>query len=78
MYVTLGATAGILLVRKLSSAAQRFTPAGVQDSVSAAVGGLGGSFRGFRQELRMGMAEREAELRSELGLDGTHDVVDSP
>jgi hypothetical protein len=70
LYIAMGATAGVLIVRKLTETAQRFTPAGVQSS-------LGARFAAFREDLRDGMAEREAELRTELGLDGSHDLVDS-
>jgi hypothetical protein len=76
-YIALGATVGILVVRRASQAAARFTPAGVQTSVSGAFGGLGEAIRDFGADIRAGMAEREDELRVELGLDGRHDVVDS-
>lgn len=75
-YVTLGAVAGVLVVRQLTRTAQRFTPAGVQGSVAGALGGLSESIREFTELVREGMAEREAELRLTLGLDGTHDLVD--
>ena len=77
-YVTLGAVAGVLVVRKLSQAARRFTPAGVQESMGGALGGLAEAVRDFGESVREGMAEREAELRTSLGLDGTHDLVDMP
>jgi hypothetical protein len=77
-YIALGATAGVLIVRKLTSTAQKFTPAGMQTGIAGALGGLGDAIREFGTEVRAGMAEREAELRSGLGLDGSHDVVDSP
>ena len=77
-YVTLGAVAGVLVVRKLSQAAQRFTPAGVQQSIGGGLGNLADAIRDFGAEVRAGMAEREDELRSTLGLDGTHDLVDMP
>ena len=76
-YVALGATAGVLLVRKASQAAQRFTPAGMQRGLGGALGGLGDAIRDFGAEIRAGMAEREAELRTGLGLDGTHDIIDA-
>jgi chromosome condensin MukBEF MukE localization factor len=75
-YITLGAVAGVLVVRKLTQTAQRFTPAGVQQSMTGSVGNLADAIRGFGAEVRAGMAEREGELRSTLGLDGTHDLVD--
>ena len=77
-YIALGAVAGVLVVRKLTQTAQRFTPAGVQDSLTGALGGLGDAIRDFGESVRLGMAEREDELRVHLGLDGTHDLVDMP
>ena len=77
-YITLGAVAGVLVVRKLTQTAQRFTPAGVQESMVGALGGLSEAIRDFGEAIREGMAEREAELRTSLGLDGTHDLVDMP
>jgi hypothetical protein len=77
-YIAMGAVAGVLVVRKLTQTAQRFTPAGVQDSVAGALGGLSEAVREFTDAVRESMAEREAELRATLGLDGSHDVVDAP
>jgi hypothetical protein len=68
-YIALGATVGVLVVRKASAAAQRFTPSGMSQGVVGALGGLGDAIRGFGEEVRLGMAEREAELREGLGLD---------
>jgi hypothetical protein len=76
-YIALGATAGVLIVRKLTATAQKMTPAGVQTGVAGALGNLSESIREFGALVREGMAERETELRVGLGLDGTHDVVDS-
>ncbi len=77
-YITLGAVAGVLVVRKLSAAAQKLTPAGMQQSIGGGLGNLADAIRDFGAEVRAGMAEREEELRSTLGLDGTHDLVDMP
>jgi hypothetical protein len=68
-YIALGATAGVLLVRKASQVAERFTPAGMSQGIAGALGGLGEAIRGFGEDVRLGMAEREAELREGLGLD---------
>jgi len=76
-WMTLGATAGVLVVRKLTKTAQAFTPAGMSESLGNAMGDLADSIREFAAEVRVGMAEREGELRSALGLDGTHDTVDA-
>ncbi len=75
-YVALGATVGVLVVRRASRAAQRFTPAGVQAGLAGAVSGLADAVRDFGAEVRAGMAEREFQLRTDLGLDGSHDLVD--
>jgi hypothetical protein len=77
-YVALGAVAGVLVVRKLTQTAQKLTPAGMQQSLAGALGGLGDAVRDFGEAVREGMAEREQELRTTLGLDGTHDLVDMP
>ncbi|MCU1594316.1 MAG: hypothetical protein JWO12_1708 [Frankiales bacterium] len=69
-YISLGATAGVLIVRKLTSTAQSFTPAG-------ALANLADAIRDFGANVREGMSERETELRTGLGLDGTHDIIDS-
>ncbi len=75
-YVALGATVGVLIVRRLTATAQKLTPTGVQSGVSGALNNLSGAIRDFGSEVRAGMAEREVELRTGLGLDGTHDVVE--
>jgi hypothetical protein len=64
-WIALGATAGVLVVRKLQKTAHAYTPAGLAESVQ----GLGDSFRYFAEEVRAGMAEREIELRDALGID---------
>jgi len=77
-YVALGATLGVLLVRRASQSLMRFTPAGARRGLSGALGNLAQAMREFGAEVRLGMDEREDELRTGLGLDGTHDVVDAP
>ena len=62
-YIALGATAGVLVVRKLSQTAQRLTPGSM-------VGELSQAIRDFGAEVRAGMAEREEELRSVLYGEG--------
>jgi hypothetical protein len=61
-YVVLGATAGVLLVRRLTRAAEAWTPEGMTHRIGSAISG-------FVDEIRTGMAEREADLRSALGID---------
>ena len=70
-WLTLGATAGVLVVRKISKTAQAFTPAGLASNA----GGIGESIRYFADQVRAGMVERAAELRDALGIDGDgHDL----
>ena len=76
-YVALGATVGVLVVRKLTKAAQRVTPAGVQQSLAGSISSLGDAIRDFAAEVKDAMAEREVELRDALGLDGTNDDIDA-
>ena len=69
-WLAMGVTIGALIVRKLSAAAQRLTPGGMADSVSAALRDLAESMREFSHDVREAMAEREEQLRSGTGLDG--------
>ncbi len=77
VYIAFGAAAGILAVRRATQAMHRFTPAGLQASASGSVAGLTAAISEFAELVREGMAEREEELRVTLGLDGTHDLVDT-
>ena len=70
-YIALGAGIGVAAVRKLTKAANKFTPSGVAGSVSESFAGLGASLRGFIDDVRVGMAEREAELQQVL-IDDDH------
>jgi hypothetical protein len=69
-WLAMGITIGALIVRKLSAAAQRLTPGGLTDSLTAALRDLAESLRDFSHDVRAAMNEREAELRSGTGLDG--------
>ncbi len=69
-WLAMGVTIGALVVRKLSAAAQKLTPGGMADSISAALRDLADSLRDFNADVREAMSEREAELRAGTGLDG--------
>jgi hypothetical protein len=69
-WLALGATIGVLLVRKLARAAESLSPRGLAASVSASLGGLTEVVRDFADEVREGMAVREAELLEGTGIDG--------
>ena len=68
-WIALGATAGVLIVRKLTQVAHRFTPAGMADGVAGAGERAQGALADFGSAVSQHAAEREAELRSALGLD---------
>ena len=76
VYIAFGAAVGVLVVHRASQAAKKFTPAGVQSSIAGSLSGLTDAIRDFTAELKIAMAEREEELRTVLGLDGSHDLVD--
>jgi hypothetical protein len=69
-WLTVGATAGVAAVRKITKTAHAFTPAGL----ASRTGGLGEAFQAFADQVKIGMVEREAELRDALGLDDRHDL----
>jgi hypothetical protein len=64
-WVGLGAAAGVLVVRKVSKAAQAYTPDGIAQSLA----GLGDGLREMADVVREAMSERDAELRLALGVD---------
>lgn len=69
-WIALGAAAGVLVVRKVSKAAEAYTPEGLGRSAASLADGL----RDLADAVREGMAEREQELRLALGVDaGTVD-----
>ena len=64
-WTALGATVGILVVRKVTKTAQSYTPEGMARGLS----GIGEGLREMAQVVRESMAERDAELRLALGVD---------
>lgn len=70
-WLVMGITIGVLVVRKLSAAAQRLTPRGIAQSFGSGLAELSESLRDFTAEVREAMHEREAELREGTGLDGS-------
>ena len=73
-WVAVGAAAGIYAVRKVQKTMHAYSPSGLAERA----GGLGESITAFAEEVRAGMADREAELREALGLDAAHDAPLSP
>lgn len=64
-WVALGATAGVLVVRRLGRTLEAYTPEGVGSSIA----GLTDAVRELAADVREGMAVRERELRIALGVD---------
>jgi hypothetical protein len=69
-YIALGATVGIMVVRRVSAAAEQWQPDNLAHRLTIAI-------EDFLADVRESMSEREDELRTSLGLDGSHDVVDA-
>lgn len=69
-WLAMGITIGVLIVRKLSRAAEKLTPSGLANGLAAALSDLADSIRDFSGDVRAAMHEREAELREATGLDG--------
>jgi hypothetical protein len=65
----MGITIGALVVRKLSRAAEKMTPAGIGGSIAEGLRDLADAIGDFGADVRAAMAEREQELRAGTGLD---------
>jgi uncharacterized protein DUF6167 len=68
-WLALGATVGVLIVRKLSRAAEKLTPQGVAQSFAAGLNELAVALRDFAADVREAMTAHESALRSAAGLD---------
>lgn len=68
-WVALGASAGVLVVRKVTKTAQAYSPTGMAQGISGGLSELGEGLREMAEAIREGMAERETELRYALGID---------
>ena len=66
-----GATAGILVARRVRRTTDSLKPTQLGGALTGAIAGLAESVRDFTTEIRLGMSQREDELISALGLDGT-------
>ncbi|SDY22162.1 hypothetical protein SAMN05660209_02380 [Geodermatophilus africanus] len=68
-WLAMGVTIGVLVVRKLSAAAEKMTPAGIGGSIAEGLRDLADAIGDFGADVRAAMAEREDELRTGTGLD---------
>ena len=64
-YVAFGATVGVLAVRRVTQAAQKWTPEGLAGQAS----GVGGRIADWWAIVQESAAAREIELREALGID---------
>ena len=67
-WFALGAGVAIFVFVKIRQALSRATPEAIGQRVADRAAGMGASARDFTDRVRAAMAEREAELRDELGL----------
>ena len=63
-WLGIGLAVGALVFRAVSRKAQAFTPQGIAGSVQQSAVGLLDGVRTFVEDVREGMAEREAEIRA--------------
>jgi hypothetical protein len=63
-----GATAGVLVAKRLRRTREALTPSGIAGVLAGAASGLTDAIRDFTAEVRAGMAEREVELNDALGF----------
>jgi hypothetical protein len=68
-WLALGASLGVLIVRRLSRMAERMTPQGIAGSLGAGLSDLAAAIRDFSDDVRGAMSSQEAELRAAAGLD---------
>lgn len=64
LWLGIGVAVGVLVVRKVSKAAARYSPHGIAESARESATGLLDSVRDFVADVRDGMAEREAQLHA--------------
>jgi hypothetical protein len=64
LWLGVGLAVGALVVRAVSKKAQAFTPESIAGSARQSAVGLAESVRSFVDDVREGMAEREAEIHA--------------
>jgi hypothetical protein len=64
LWLGIGLAVGALVFRAISKKAATFTPGGLAGSVRDTASGLVDSVRSFVEDIRDGMAEREAEIHA--------------
>jgi hypothetical protein len=69
IWFALGVGLTVVVVMKGRELMRRATPEGIQRQVQQQAQGLAGKVSDFVETMTTSMAEREAELRSELGME---------
>jgi hypothetical protein len=64
LWLGVGLAIGALVVRAVNKKVQAFTPTGIAGSVQQSAVGVRDSVRSFVDDVRAGMAEREAEIHA--------------
>jgi hypothetical protein len=64
LWLGIGLAVGALVVRAVTKKAQAFTPGGMAASARDSATGIVDSIRAFVDDVREGMAEREAEIQA--------------
>ena len=80
-WLAMGVTIGVLVVRKLSSAAEKLTPQSIAGQLVDGLRDLADAIGDFGADVRAAASEREAELRAGTGLDAplpTGDQIQLP
>ena len=70
-WMAVGAGATVWAMNKANEAVHRLTPDSLSGTAARGALHLGDAAKRFAGDVRAGMAEREEQLRGELGLDGT-------
>ncbi|MFD7639061.1 DUF6167 family protein [Kitasatospora sp. NPDC059795] len=76
-WMAVGAGATVWAMNKANEAVHRLTPDSLSGTAARGALQLGDAARQFARDVKSGMAEREQQLRADLGLDGTA-VVEPP
>jgi hypothetical protein len=67
-WLGVGVAVGALVFRAVAKRAQEFTPRGIAAGVGESAGNLLDSVRGFVDDVRDGMAEREAQIHAAFAV----------
>ena len=65
-WLGIGVAVGALVVRQIGKAAKAYSPSGLAGTARNSAAGLLGSVRDFVDDVRDGMAEREAQIQDAL------------